>query len=89
MSPRTETERHLTTANQVRFEEIEAPGTYFSNWSGHLLRVPDDGLKPGCSPVISIVGKEKMMVTKLSDDPYIPVSKARLLAADLDLAVNF
>jgi hypothetical protein len=30
-----------------------------------------------------------MFVTKLSDNPYIAVSKARMLAADLDLPVNF
>jgi hypothetical protein len=30
-----------------------------------------------------------MIVTKLTDDPYITITKARLLAADLDLEVNF
>jgi hypothetical protein len=28
-------------------------------------------------------------VALLSNDPYIPISKARQLAADMDLAVNF
>ena len=30
-----------------------------------------------------------MIVTKLSDDPFIPLTKARMIAADLDHAVNF
>ena len=76
-------------AIQMPFEEISEPGTYFSNWSGHLLRIPEDGLKAGCSPVIDIRGKSPMIVTKLSDDPYMTLTKARIIAADLDLDVNF
>lgn len=30
-----------------------------------------------------------MIVTKLSDDPYMTLTKARIVAADLDLEVNF
>ena len=74
---------------QFRFENIEEPGTYVSNWTGHLVRVPEDALKSGRSPLIEIRGKEAMFVTKLSDDPYLTLSKARMLAADLDLDVNF
>jgi len=28
-------------------------------------------------------------VTRISDDPYLPMTKARMIAADLDLPVNF
>lgn len=74
---------------QIPFENIGEPGAYLSNWSGHLIRVPDDGYKAGRSPVIEILGKETMIVTKLSDDPFVTKTKARMLAADLDLPVNF
>ena len=74
---------------QMPFDKINEPGTYFCNWTGHLMRIPDDAVKQGRSPVIDIVGPETMYVTKLSDDPYIPLTKARLIAADLDHAVNF
>jgi hypothetical protein len=30
-----------------------------------------------------------MFVTKLSDDPYLSISKARMIAANLDIAINF
>jgi hypothetical protein len=73
----------------IPFEEISAPGTYLSNWTGHLIRVPDDGVKQGRSPVIEILGKEPMLLTRLSNDPFIGMTKARMLAADLDLPVNF
>ena len=76
-------------AQTIPFEEIETPGTYLSNWTGHLIRVPEDGVKAGRSPVIDICGKEPMLLTKLSNDPFIGLTKARMLAADLDLPVNF
>jgi len=74
---------------ELPFENLTEPGTYFCNWTGHLMRVPDDAVRQGRSPVIEIIGPETMYVTKLSDDPFIPLTKARMLAADLDHAVNF
>ena len=71
------------------FENLNEQGTYLSNWSGHLIRVPSDAIKPGRSPVIEILGKEPMFVTKLSNDPFVGLTKARLIAADLDLPVEF
>lgn len=73
----------------IPFETINEPGCYICNWSGHLLRVPDDGVAPGRSPLVNIIGNEPLFVTKLSTDPYIPVTKARLLASNLDVWVNF
>ncbi len=84
-----EVERRRPHVAQIPFEEIEEPGTYYCNWSGHLVRIPDDGLKAGSSPVIDIRGNEQLICTRLSDDPYITLSKARMLAADFDLDVNF
>lgn len=74
---------------EFRFSNLREPGCYISNWSGHLIRLPEDGLKPGRSPVLEILGKEPMIVTKISDDPYLTITKARMIAADLDLTVNF
>jgi hypothetical protein len=74
---------------QIPFEAISEPGCYVCNWSGHLVRVPHDALKPGRSPLLAIRGAEPLYVTKLSNDPYIPLSKARMLAADCDTHVNF
>ena len=75
--------------SQVPFESINEPGTYVCNWSGHLLRIPDDAIKPGRSPLLSITGPEPLFVTKLSDDAFIQLSKARMVAANLDSTVNF
>ena len=75
--------------SQFRWEGLSDPGAYLSNWSGHLIRVPEDALKPGNSPVLEVIGREPMIVTKLSHDPFVTISKARMLAADLDCRVNF
>ena len=71
------------------FQSICEPGAYVCNWSGHLLRVPEDATTAGRSPLISIVGPDHLFVTKISENPYVAVTKARLLASNYDMAVNF
>jgi hypothetical protein len=82
----TQPTRSLHTCN---FDQIETPGTYVECRTGTLLRIPDDALAPGRSPRMEIVAHEVWTVTRLADDPYLPLTKARMLAADLDLPVNF
>ncbi len=73
----------------IPFESLNAPGCYVCQWSGHLLRVPEDGVSAGRSPLINIVGSEPLFVTKISDNPFIPVTKAKMVACNLDCNVNF
>ena len=81
---------HTTQRNRrIPFEELQDSGAYVSNATGNLFRIPADALVGGRSPTIEIVCKQGTMMTKLSDDPWIPISKARQLAADSDLHVNF
>jgi hypothetical protein len=88
---RTREGEHQTTGYgaQFPFESINSPGCYICNWSGHLLRVPDDAVKPGRSPLLGITAIEPLFVTKISDNPFIPVTKARMIACNLDINVNF
>ncbi len=71
------------------FDAVSEPGAYICNWSGHLMRVPEDAVCPGRSPRINIVGPENLTVTKISDNPYVTLTKAKLLASNIDLQVNF
>ena len=71
------------------FANINEPGAYICNWSGHLLRVPDDGVTMGRSPLLDIVGHEPPSVTKIANNPFIALTKAKMLAADMDVSVNF
>ena len=73
----------------VPFDSIQEPGAYVCNWSGHLLRVPEDGLAPGRSPLVSIVAGEQLFVTKISDNPFITLTKAKMIASNIDCSVNF
>ena len=73
----------------IAFDGINEPGAYICNWSGHLLRVPEDGVAPGRSPLINMIATKPLFVTKVSDDPYITRTKARIMASNFDIHVNF
>jgi len=74
---------------QIPFEAINDPGCYICNWSGHLVRIPEDGVTPGRSPLVNIIGQDPLMVTKISDNPYLTLTKARIVASNCDCPVNF
>ena len=71
------------------FDGIHEPGAYICRWSGHLLRVPEDSISSEHTPRMSVIGADALLVTKIDNDPYVPVTKARLLAANHDVSVNF
>ena len=74
---------------RIPFCEIREPGTYINMETGSLFRVPEDALNKGHSPVMDIVSKTGPVCYKLCDDPWVPINKARLLAADADIQINF
>ncbi len=78
-----------TAGMTLPFANINEPGAYICNWSGHLLRVPEEGVGRGRSPLLDIAGQEPPSVTKIANNPFITVTKARMLAADMDVSVNF
>jgi hypothetical protein len=84
-----QTSRHNPGMTTCSFDQIESPGVYVEHRTGTLLRIPGDALAPGRSPVIEAVAKEPWIVTKISEDPYLSLTKARMIAADLDIYVNF
>ncbi len=83
------TDKKTSWTKKIKFEDINEPGAYMADWSGHLLRFPEDSIKPGRSPLLDIVGREPLYVTKISENPYVTLTKARQVAADLDCDVNF
>jgi hypothetical protein len=72
------------TPMRVPFCEIHEPGAY-----GHLVRIPEDAVKPARTPVIDLVANQPLVFTKISDNPFLAINKARMLACDLDLPVQF
>ena len=76
-------------ARSVPFDTINSPGAYVCNWSGHLMRIPERTLVPGETLRLNIVGSEPLTVTKISDDPGVPLPTARTLAARLGVRTGF
>ena len=74
---------------RVSFGEIHEQGAYVNINTGSLFRVPEDALAKGHSPVIDIVSLTGPMVSKICDDPWVPINRPRQLAADADIQINF
>ena len=77
-------EMQILPGTCVPFDAICETGCYISNWSGELLRVTPDGLT-----AINTAGSKPLFATKISHNPQITITKARLLAANYDLPANF
>jgi len=73
----------------VPLDEVAAPGAYVCGWSGHLLRVTAPDVGPARVASFNLVGAQPLLVTKISDDPLIPIPQARRLAQGLALFANF
>jgi len=67
---------------------ITEPGTYVCNWSGHLIRAPRDGFGANLH-AMSLVAHRRLAFTKISDNPFVTLSRARVIAANSDLLVSF
>jgi hypothetical protein len=75
--------------SEMAWNEIERPGCYVVKGSGDLVRIPQEGLAVGHSPLITITSTGETRVAKLSDNPAEPISVLRAIAADNDYFVNF
>lgn len=72
----------------IPLDAVSGAGTYVCNWNGQLLRVPPGAATPR-GLAINIVGREPLFVTRISDDPRLPLERARERAAALRLLVGF
>ena len=81
--------RSAPTRHCLPFAELDSPGTYIANETGELFRIPADALASERSPNIDIVSKTPTLLTKISNDPWVPISRARQIAADADLNISF
>ncbi len=84
----TDNPHDLPVGSSVPYDSLNSPGAYVDN-AGRLLRVPQDAIAPGRSPKMSITSRQPLMVTKISSDPFVLISKAATICADNDLAQTF
>ncbi|MFH1746533.1 MAG: hypothetical protein ABIG44_05745 [Planctomycetota bacterium] len=73
----------------IPFDIVDSPGAYVCNWSGHLLRVPEEAVSPGHTPTIHMVGSAPLTVTKLCNNPHVPLRQAKRLADELHITTCF
>lgn len=85
MAMKTETPRSQPHPGTMtcEFNQIEVPGLYLEITTGSLLRVPEDARMPGHHHETRQSSKPRL-VTRISDDPFLETSRARMLAADMD-----
>ena len=74
---------------EVTWDGLETPGFYVSRATGNGYRVPAEALIKGASPVIEQVSAQPSRLVKVSDNPFIPLIKARNLAAGCNIEPNF
>ena len=63
---------------------ISEPGCYVCTRTGQLLRVPTN-VTPSWFAALGNVDDGLEGYTKISDNPFIPLTPARLIAANLDI----
>ena len=81
--------RWLDPISWVLLEQVSQPGAYVCRGTGDLIRVTSSGPAGMESELIRKHHDESMYVTLVSADPFIPISQARIAAANLDLDVDF
>jgi hypothetical protein len=80
---------HQATREVLGWTHIDQPGFYVNRATGQGFRVTPELLVPGASPALSFLGAERDRFVLISDDPYLPVTAAKLLCADNDISPNF
>ncbi len=76
-------------ASPIPYPEINSAGAYVMHGSGILVRVPREALTDGRTPSVCLQADDGAIVSKISGDPWIELSRARASAADMDLLVRF
>jgi len=74
---------------EMGWNSITEPGCYLLIESGDLVRIPQECLAPGHSPLVTFTSIKEARVAQLSDNPAEPISVLRAVAADNDYFVNF
>ncbi len=79
-----------STGPHVLLQDIHEPGAYVCHWSGDLLRVAEHEIPTDTAPNLPASPQDQPLeTTKISDDPFIPISRARMVASNFDIDINF
>lgn len=73
----------------ARLDEVTEPGAFISKGMGDLVRIVQRGVLQEGEELLRKHDDEPVHIMRISNDPFIPISQARLAAANLDIAINF
>lgn len=73
----------------TRLDQVAEPGTYVCPQTGDLIRLVRGGAPLDDTDLRKKLGEEPVYVTRISNDPFIPISRARVAAANLDVDISF
>lgn len=78
------------TGPHILLEDISEIGAYVCHWNGDLLRVTEHGIPQEEPPALPQYSPDlPLRTTKVSDDPFVRISHARLTATTYGLDVSF
>lgn len=91
VNPQLPTQRSRSPDNVrwISLDQIVEPGAYVCRETGDLIRVPKDGGSSGDQELFGQHSEQPKHVTRIHPDPFIPITKARFAAAELDIEINF
>lgn len=84
-----EEKRKQLTPSEWSWEDISQPGAYVSRDTGRLFRIPKEALGSGPVLLIQQENSDGETFVKVSQDPYVPSLKARMVAAENNIQPNF
>lgn len=76
-------------AEQFPIQKIEEEGCYVDTRHGYLYRVTPEMLNIGGTVFMGFTSDEPWLVTKISEDPNMPLDECRIVAANYSLHVAF
>ena len=79
----------LDPISWVLLEQVSQAGAYVCRGTGDLIRVTPSGPTEVEAELIRKHHDEQLYVTQISGNPFIPISDARIAAANLDLDIDF
>ena len=73
----------------IPLDKVKEPGAYVCRGSRDLIRVPASGASSGSTELTEKHDADPIYVTRISTDPFVGISCARMAAANLDIEINF
>ena len=69
--------------------DVTEPGAYVCRESGDLVRIAPTGVGSDPSELNERQKADPVYVVRIHSDPFVVISRARVLAANLDLEISF